>query len=156
MVKNKNKIDNLSLWPWLKIRSISLFSKVHGINLLQDYKKNQTSTNYSAMRVVEYKRTSDSYLEDPTHLYVEFSTRQYSVPLNVHVGCDLHPKRNSDRVLFLDVLQQFVFMHWLWFQYRELRLYKLAHAAAALSVAFGYNCGMGDIRTTTEAQGKER
>jgi len=35
-------------------------------------------------------------------------------------------------------------------------LNKLAHAAAALSVAFGYDCGMGDIRTTTEAQGKER
>jgi len=47
-------------------------------------------------------------------------------------------------------------MHWLPLQYRELRLNKLAHAAAALSVAFGYNCGMGDIRTTTEAQGKER
>lgn len=58
--------------------------------------------------------------------------------------------------MFLDVFQQFVFMHWLWVQYRELRLNKLAHAAAALSVAFGYNCGMGDIRTTTEAQGKER
>lgn len=58
--------------------------------------------------------------------------------------------------MILHVLQQFVFMHWLWSQYRELRLNKLAHAAAALSVAFGYNCGMGDIRTTTEAQGKER
>jgi hypothetical protein len=58
--------------------------------------------------------------------------------------------------LFLDILQQFIFMHWFRLQYRELRLNKLAHAAAALSVALGYNCGMGDIRTTTEAQGKER
>lgn len=91
-----------------------------------------------------------------THLYVEFTARQYRIPLYVHVGCDLHPERNTNSIMFLNVFQKFVFMHWLRLQYRELRLNKLAHAATALSVAFGYNCGMGDIRTTTEAQGKER
>lgn len=95
-------------------------------------------------------------LKVTTHLYVELAAGQYCIPLYVHVSRDLHPKRNPYGIMILHVLQQFVFMHWLWSQYRELRLNKLAHAAAALSVAFGYNCGMGDIRTTTEAQGKER
>lgn len=95
-------------------------------------------------------------LQVTTHLYVELAAGQYCIPLYVHVSRDLHPKRNPYSIMILHVLQQFVFMHWLWSQYRELRLNKLAHAAAALSVAFGYNCGMGDIRTTTEAQGKER
>jgi len=90
------------------------------------------------------------------HLYVKFTARQYSIPLNVDVSCNLHFERDPNCVLFLDILQQFIFMHWFRLQYRELRLNKLAHAAAALSVALGYNCGMGDIRTTTEAQGKER
>jgi len=95
-------------------------------------------------------------LQVTIYLYVELAARQYCIPLYVHVSRNLHPKRNPYCIMLLHVLQKFEFMHWLWFQYRELRLNKLAHAAAALSVAFGYNCGMGDIRTTTEAQGKER